>query len=138
MGTGDHRLLNIYPVDKWFSDGSAVPVRLDVAKGVGFSDHHSAKVIEGGDGGVDIHHCPCKAPPHFGGVDADQPDPFASCRKTVVAVVAALDGHGLQSRGGGPKPPAASWPPVRSQWIEGASEQLTAILAVLSRHGADA
>ena len=95
MAAGDHGLLNIHPVDEQLADGSAVSVGCDAAKADRPSDHHSAEVIAGGDGCVDIHHRPGGAPPHFRGVDAGQPDLFALGRGARIAVVAVADGHGL-------------------------------------------
>ena len=92
MTAGDHRLLNIHPVDEQLTDGPAIAVGGDPPKADGLPDHHGSKVIPGSLGAFRLS----TLPPQLGSVDAGQPDLFPGCRTTGVAVVAAADGDGLQ------------------------------------------
>ncbi len=92
MAAGDHRLLNIHPVDEKLTDSPAITVCGDPAKADRPSDHHGLKVITGSSGRFRLS----PLPPQLGSVDAGQPDPFTVSGSAGVAVVAAADGDGLQ------------------------------------------
>ena len=99
MSAGDHRLLNIHPVDEQLTDGSAIAIDGDPAKADRPSDHHRSKVITGSSGPFRLSPLPFQ----LGSVDASQPDPFTVSGSAGVAVVAAADGDGLQGCSRKPK-----------------------------------
>ena len=99
MAAGDHRLLNIHPVDEQLTDGPAIAVGGDPAKADGLADHHGSKVIPGSLGPFRLSPFPSQ----FWRVDTGQPDPFAGIGPAGVAVVAAVDGDGLQGCSRRPK-----------------------------------
>ena len=92
MAAGDHRLLNIHPVDEQLTDGPAIAIDRDPPKTDRPSDHHGPKVITGSSGRFRLSPLPSQ----FRSVDAGQPDPLTVSGSAGVAVVAAADGDGLQ------------------------------------------
>ena len=99
MATGDHRLLNIHPVDEQLSDSPSITVGGDPAKADSPSFDHHPQVIAGRFGTFR----PSPLSSQLRSVDAGQPDSFAVRGSAGVAVVAAANGHGLQGRSRNPK-----------------------------------
>ena len=94
---GDHGLLDVRPVDEKFHHGPAVSVGRDAANAHLLAHKHSVEMVLRCHGRSWLGALPLQ----LRGVDACQPDPFTGCSTTGVAVVAALDGHGVQGRGRG-------------------------------------
>tara|TARA_B100001093_G_scaffold428089_1_gene422729 strand:+ start:709 stop:1134 length:426 start_codon:yes stop_codon:yes gene_type:complete len=92
MAAGDHGLLNIQPVDEQLTDGPAISVFGDSAKAQGLPGHHGPQVITGSPSPFRLSPFPSQ----LRSVDAGQPDPFTISGPTGVAVIAAVDGDGLQ------------------------------------------
>ena len=99
MAAGDHRLLNIHPVDEQLTDGSAIAIDGDPAKTDRPSFDHRPQVIPGSLGAFRLS----PLPPQLGSVDAGQPDPLTVCGSAGVAVVAAPNDDGLQGCSRRPK-----------------------------------
>ena len=72
MAAGDHRLLNIHPVDEQLTDGPAITVGGDPTKADSPSFDHSAEMITGSPCALRLSSLPSQ----FWCVDAGQPDPL--------------------------------------------------------------